>query len=61
MVMRVASPQRGEPPLLIPQAKYFTMRVPVAPADTAVRPIRQRAATSRIFAVEGVQSAPSER
>jgi LmbE family N-acetylglucosaminyl deacetylase len=30
--MRAANP-RGEPPLLIPQAKYLTTRVPVTPAD----------------------------
>jgi len=32
-MMRVANPQRGAPPLMIPQAKYFTMRVPITPAD----------------------------
>ena len=32
-MLRAANPQRGEPPLLIPQAKYFTMRVPITPAD----------------------------
>jgi LmbE family N-acetylglucosaminyl deacetylase len=30
---RALNPQRGEPPLLIPQAKYFTVRVPFTPAD----------------------------
>lgn len=30
--IRAMSP-RGEPPLLIPQAKYFTVRVPFAPED----------------------------
>jgi LmbE family N-acetylglucosaminyl deacetylase len=32
-VFRVMNPQRGEPPLLIPQPKYFTMHVPFTPAD----------------------------
>jgi LmbE family N-acetylglucosaminyl deacetylase len=31
--IRAMNPQRGEPPLLIPQAKHFTMRVPFAPQD----------------------------
>jgi LmbE family N-acetylglucosaminyl deacetylase len=31
--MRVMNPQRGEPPLLIPEAKYFTVRVPFTPRD----------------------------
>jgi LmbE family N-acetylglucosaminyl deacetylase len=30
--MRAMNPSRGEPPLLIPQAKYFTVRVPFAAA-----------------------------
>jgi len=30
---RLTNPQRGEPPLLIPQAKYFTVHVPFTPAD----------------------------
>ena len=30
---RVMNPQRGEPPMLFPQAKYFTVRVPFTPAD----------------------------
>ena len=32
-MIRQANPQRGEPPLLFPQAKYFTVKVPVTPAD----------------------------
>ncbi len=32
-MFRVANPQRGEPPLLVPQSKYFTVKVPVTPAD----------------------------
>jgi len=32
-MIRLANPQRGEPPLLFPQAKYFTVRVPFTPAD----------------------------
>ena len=31
--MRAMNPQRGEPPLTVPQAKYFTVRVPFAPGD----------------------------
>lgn len=31
--MRAMNPRRGEPPLVIPQAKYFTVRVPFAPED----------------------------
>jgi len=30
---RLLNPQRGEPPMLIPQAKYFTVHVPFTPAD----------------------------
>ena len=32
-MIRAANPQRGEPPLTIPQAKYFTVRVPITPPD----------------------------
>ena len=32
-LFRVINPQRGEPPLLLPQAKYFTVRVPFTLAD----------------------------
>jgi len=31
--MRVMNPQRGEPPLLIPEARYFTVRVPFMQRD----------------------------
>ena len=31
--MRAMNPQRGAPPFTIPQAKYFTVRVPFAPED----------------------------
>ncbi|HKH90362.1 MAG TPA: PIG-L family deacetylase [Gemmatimonadaceae bacterium] len=30
---RLLNPQRGEPPLLLPQTKYFTVRVAFTPAD----------------------------
>lgn len=30
---RLLNPQRGEPPLLLPHAKYFTVHVPFTPAD----------------------------
>ena len=33
--IRAMNPQRGEPPLLIPQDKYFTVRVSFAPQDLA--------------------------
>jgi LmbE family N-acetylglucosaminyl deacetylase len=32
-LFRLINPQRGEPPLLLPQAKYFTVQVPFTPAD----------------------------
>jgi LmbE family N-acetylglucosaminyl deacetylase len=32
-VFPAANPQRGAPPLLFPQAKYFTVRVPFTPVD----------------------------
>ena len=31
--IRAVNPQRGEPPMLIPQAKYFTVRVEFQPQD----------------------------
>jgi LmbE family N-acetylglucosaminyl deacetylase len=31
--IRAVNPQRGEPPMLIPPAKYFTVRVPFQPQD----------------------------
>ena len=31
--IRAMNPQRGEPPLTIPQPKYFTVRVPFSPQD----------------------------
>ena len=30
---RLANPQRGAPPLVLPEAKYFTVRVPFTPTD----------------------------
>jgi LmbE family N-acetylglucosaminyl deacetylase len=30
---RLLNPQRGEPPMLLPQEKYFTMHVPFTPLD----------------------------
>lgn len=40
--MRAMNPTRGEPPLLIPQSKYFTTRVPFSAADfdAAVRSMK---------------------
>jgi LmbE family N-acetylglucosaminyl deacetylase len=32
-MFRVVTPQRGEPPMIIPQAKYFTVRVPFSDVD----------------------------
>ena len=31
--IRAMVPQRGEPPLLVPEARYVTVRVPFTPAD----------------------------
>jgi LmbE family N-acetylglucosaminyl deacetylase len=33
--MRAMNPQRGEPPLLVPDARYVTARVPFRPEDLA--------------------------
>jgi len=33
--MRAMNPQRGEPPLLVPQARYVSVHVPFTPADFA--------------------------
>jgi LmbE family N-acetylglucosaminyl deacetylase len=33
--IRMANPQRGEPPLLLPEPKYFTVRVRFTPPDLA--------------------------
>jgi hypothetical protein len=32
-MFRVVNPQRGAPPMVIPQEKYFTVRVPITDAD----------------------------
>ena len=32
-MFRLSNPQRGEPPMLIPQAKYFTVQVSFTPGD----------------------------
>ena len=32
-MFRLSNPQRGEPPMVIPQAKYFTVEVPFTPGD----------------------------
>jgi LmbE family N-acetylglucosaminyl deacetylase len=40
--IRAMNPQRGVPPLVIPQARYFTVHVPFAPQDLAAA---QRAMT----------------
>ena len=32
-MFRLANPQRGAPPMVIPQEKYFTVRVPFTPPD----------------------------
>lgn len=32
-MFRLANPQRGEPPMLFPQTKYFTVQVPFQPID----------------------------
>lgn len=33
--MRAMNPQRGEPPLVVPQSRYFTVRIAFTPADMA--------------------------
>jgi LmbE family N-acetylglucosaminyl deacetylase len=58
--IRAMNPQRGEPPLVIPQAKYFTVRVSFTPEDLAAsqRSLRchqsqiEPAAMARVFPVQ---------
>ena len=53
--MRAMNPQRGEPPLTVPQAKYFTVRVPFAPED--LRAVERAMACHRLPSVSVAQRA----
>ena len=53
-MLRLANPQRGEPPLLFPQAKYFTVKVPVTPADLDVA-VKTMACHKTQFSAEAMQ------
>jgi len=53
-MIRLANPQRGEPPLLFPQAKYFTVKVPFTPADLDAA-IRTMACHKTQFGAEAMQ------
>ena len=52
--MRAMNPQRREPPLTVPQTRYFTMRVPFAPDDLRVME-RSMACHRSQFTAEVVQ------
>ena len=53
-MMRLANPQRGEPPLLFPQPKYFTVKVPFAPADLDAA-VKTMACHKTQFSAEAMQ------
>ena len=53
-MFRLANPQRGEPPLLLPQPKYFTVKVPFAPADLDAA-VRTMACHKTQFTAEAMQ------
>src|ERR1051325_5748450 len=53
-MIRLANPQRGEPPLLFPPAKYFTVKVPFTPADLDAA-IRTMACHKTQFGAEAMQ------
>jgi LmbE family N-acetylglucosaminyl deacetylase len=57
--MRAMNPQRGEPPLLVPDARYLTARVAYSPADfeAATRSITCHASQFTPDAVERVRAA----
>jgi LmbE family N-acetylglucosaminyl deacetylase len=59
-MMRLANPQRGEPPLLFPQAKYFTVKVPFTPADLDAA-VRTMACHKTQFSAETMQRFLSAR
>ena len=52
--MRAMNPQRGEPPLVVPQAKFFTTRVPFTPEDLQAAE-RAKACHRSQFTAEVVQ------
>ena len=53
-MMRLANPQRGEPPLLFPQAKYFTVKLPFTPADLDAA-VKTMACHKTQFSAEAMQ------
>jgi len=53
-MIRLANPQRGEPPLLFPQAKYFNVKVPVTAADLEVA-VKTMACHKTQFGPEAMQ------
>ena len=59
-MFRLANPQRGEPPLLLPQAKYFTVKVQVTPADLDAA-ARGMACHKTQFSAEAMQRFSSAR
>jgi LmbE family N-acetylglucosaminyl deacetylase len=59
-MIRLANPQRGEPPLLFPQAKYFTVRVPFTPADLDAA-VQTMACHKTQFSAEAMQRFLSAR
>ncbi len=59
-MIRLANPQRGEPPLLFPQAKYFTVKVPFTPADLDAA-VKTMACHKTQFSAEAMQRFLSAR
>ena len=59
-MFRVINPQRGEPPMLFPQAKYFNVRVPFTPADLDAA-IKAMACHKSQFTAEAMQRLLPER
>jgi LmbE family N-acetylglucosaminyl deacetylase len=53
-MMRLANPKRGEPPLLFPQAKYFTVKVQFTPADLEAA-VKTMACHKTQFTAEAMQ------
>jgi LmbE family N-acetylglucosaminyl deacetylase len=52
--IRIMNPQRGEPPLLVPDARYVTVRVPFSPEDLQAA-VRSMACHKSQFTDEVVQ------
>jgi LmbE family N-acetylglucosaminyl deacetylase len=59
-MIRLANPQRGEPPLLFPQAKYFTVRLRFTPADLDAA-VQTMACHKTQFSAEAMQRFLSAR